>query len=205
VPPWILGLISTTFFGPCPKHGPAGTASAATTATGSGAGGGDKGGGGAETSSAALAPPSTKKADLTHWCCACLRPLCASCIQEREHPAGHRLQQVRRTGRFFSLLEREKKKNRRAFVWERFEAFRLPPPLPPSPFFSFPRHSPPRVSRSPLSIYLSIYLSIFLSLYLSFFLFRVTLSNALWSLLSSLHSPTNTPSQNAPNFQFKLF
>ena len=90
VPQWILGLISTTFFGPCPKHGPGGTAAAS--------GGGGKGGGGgsAETSASAstATPTSTKKADLTHWCCACLRPLCASCIQEREHPAGHRLQQV---------------------------------------------------------------------------------------------------------------
>ena len=99
VPQWILGLISTTFFGPCPRHGPGGTAAAAAAASGTGGaggGGGGKGGGGgggnAETSSSA----STKKADVTHWCCACLRPLCASCIQEREHPAGHRLQQVSR-------------------------------------------------------------------------------------------------------------
>jgi hypothetical protein len=202
VPPWILGLISTTFFGPCPKHGPAGTASAATTATGSGAGGGDKGGGGAETSSAALAPPSTKKADLTHWCCACLRPLCASCIQEREHPAGHRLQQVRRTGRFFSYSRGRRKKTDALSFGNalRLSDFLLLFRLPPS---SRSRAILRPVSLAPL--YLSIYLSIFLSLYLSFFLFRVTLSNAPWSLLSSLHSPTNTPSQNAPNFQFKLF
>lgn len=113
VPEWILGLISNTFFGPCPRHGPGGTATTAASGEGGAGGAGGKGSGGggsggAETTSSSSHSSSTKKTDLTHWCCACLRPLCAACIQEREHPAGHRLQQVRGrrgvgVGSFFSV------------------------------------------------------------------------------------------------------
>ena len=117
-------------------------------------------------------------------------------------PGGAQAAAGKKNWTFFQLLEREKKKT---------DALSFGNALRLSDFLLLFRLAPSSRSRAilrPVSLaplYLSIYLSFFLSLYLSFFLFRVTLSNAPWSLLSSLHSPTNTPSQNAPNFQFKLF
>jgi len=107
VPEWILGIISTTFFGPCPRHAPAGAETAA--------------GGGVTATTTATSPslssshspshsPLGKRADLTHWCCQCCVPMCSLCIQgdaKKGHSPGHRMQQVKREREIFVAVERK--------------------------------------------------------------------------------------------------